>query len=118
MRRVLAICALCLSACPICPDPQMDVVTGSVDVGPGEIVQLRARYGDWEQGPGACGGHWSVNGVENGDLTIGVIDSCGRYQAPAAFPAELDRLDILASKYGDGCADCCPFAVTTLRPRR
>jgi hypothetical protein len=111
--------SLLLAGCPLCPSPQMTIVSGSVTVAPGAVVDLRASYGDWQVGPGRCGGHWTVNLVEGGDATVGTIDTCGRYTAPATFPDSLTSIDIEASEYPRGqCSDCCPFGALSLTPQR
>ena len=104
--------AVVLGGCPICSTGEMTEVGGDHGgrVHAGDVLSLRARYDDWMVGPGACGGHWTVNEVEGGLAELGTVDSCGRYQAPATFPAGVTRLNIAASKYGPGCADCCPAA--------
>lgn len=110
--------AMALAGCPLCPDPHMDILEGSREVHPGDVVQLRARYDDWQSGPDHCGAHWQVNQVEGGSAELGTIDSCGRYQAPEVFPEGLTRLEVEASKYlSYDCADCCPYASIVLHPQ-
>jgi hypothetical protein len=79
-------------------------------VPPGESVQFEFRYdGDTYSTPGACGGHWYVNGVEGGTDATGTITPCGRYTAPATPLAEQPFIE--ATKYpAGGCLDCCPYA--------
>lgn len=112
----LAMLSVVLGGCPICPTGEMGEVGGDHggQVRAGDVISLRASYGDWSVGAGTCGGHWSVNDVEGGLAELGTVDSCGRYQAPAGFPAGVARVTIVASQYGDGCADCCPAASTAL----
>jgi hypothetical protein len=101
-----------------CPRPEMEILEGQAEVGPAEIVQLQASHGDWRVGPGACGGHWYVDEVEGGSAETGTVDSCGRYEAPEAFPAGLESVQIVASEFESGmCADCCPYASIELFPR-
>jgi hypothetical protein len=110
-----ALSTLLLVGC--CPRPQMEILEGSAQVGPGEIVQLRASHGGWQVGPGACGGHWYVDEVLGGSSETGTVDSCGRYEAPEAFPEGLERIEVLASEFESGtCADCCPYAFIELFP--
>jgi len=118
-RFLLGFSPLVLAGCVICPSSDMEILAGSQEVKPAEVVQLRARYGDWESGPERCGGHWHVNLVEGGTTELGTINDCGRYQAPAvAFPDGLVRLEIEATKHDyEGCADCCPYAYIALHPR-
>lgn len=113
--------ALVLPGCPWCPTGELEVVSGAATDGviaPGEVVELRATYGDdWEAGPGACGGHWYVNLVEGGSAELGTIDACGRYVAPSVFPDGLAELQLEAAEHGRGeCADCCPSAVRSFQP--
>ena len=117
---LLGLSVLALVGCPICPSPHMAILEGSEDVRPGDVVQLRARYGDWEAGPERCGDHWYVNLVEGGTAELGTIDPCGRYQAPpVAFPNGLVKIEIEATKYEyEGCLDCCPYAYIALYPQR
>lgn len=114
--RALALAMVLLGGCPWCPTGEMTEVGGDHggQVHASDVLSLRARYDDWTVGPDACGGIWTVNEVEGGSAELGTIDGCGRYQAPAAFPADLTRVAIGASKYGPGCADCCPAASTVL----
>jgi len=115
---LLSLSLVALPGCTICPSPHMEIVKGSREVHPGEVVQLRARYGDWEAGPGRCGNHWFVNLVEGGTTELGTVDFCGRYQAPSvAFPQGLVRIEIEATQHEyEGCADCCPYAYIALHP--
>lgn len=99
----------------------MSVVVGSdgSHVRGGDTIDLRAHYGDWVVGPGHCGGFWYVNSVEGGTAELGTIDDCGRYQAPAVLPANLEIVTIEVADWdliNAGCADCCPYAVLQLEP--
>jgi len=110
-----------VTACPVCPDPEMRIVEERNQAGvvlAGDIVHFEATYGDWHAGGRHCGAHWYVGGVEGGTAELGTIDDCGQYQAPAAFPTSVREVLIGASEYGDGCADCCPWAYVTLVPIR
>ena len=111
----LILLGLAVGGCPICSTGEMTEVGGDHGgrIRAGDVLSLQARYDDWTVGPGACGGHWTVNDVEGGLPELGTIDSCGRYQAPAAFPTGVTRLYLAATKYGPGCADCCPAAGVT-----
>ena len=102
----------------MCPTPEMDVVEGSTKVHPDDAVSLRARYGDWESGPGHCGGLWYVARVLGGNDEVGTIDDCGHYQAPAAFTPGLQRILVEATDWElpNGCADCCSYASIDLVP--
>jgi hypothetical protein len=98
-----------LAGCPICGDGELVVLAGERPITPGSSVQLAFEYdGDTYSTPGACGGIWSVNGVEGGTDAAGTITSCGLYTAPATLPSKPPF--IVATKYPEGCADCCPYA--------
>ena len=106
-----------LAACPICPAERMRIVEGNQAgaVVAADVVHLEARYGSWRAGAGHCGAHWFVDGIEGGNSELGTIDDCGVYRAPAAFPRDTDRIEIIASEYPlDGCLDCCPSAAIDL----
>lgn len=100
----------------------MRVVEGPDDgyVRAGDVIELRATYGDWEAGPGHCGGDWAVNRVRGGTPEVGTITDCGYYTAPESLPDGLEVVTIEAASWNlaGGCADCCPYAVIQLEPRR
>jgi hypothetical protein len=107
------------AACPICPDPEMHIVSGNQEgvVLAASLVQLEAEYGSWRAGGDRCGAHWYVDAVEGGSTELGTIDSCGLYRAPDRFAPGMKTLEILASQYPiDGCLDCCPYAFIELYP--
>jgi|GEM_PF-2898818 len=98
-----------LAACPICPDGELRLMAGTVPVAPGETVSLELRYDDYVAGPDRCRGHWYVDGVAGGNATVGTVDSCGTYTAPATPPAA--SVFVEAGQFERfGCADCCPWA--------
>src|SRR5437016_3662767 len=88
-------------------------------VHPRDAIDLRATYGDFDVGPDHCGGFWYVNRIELGNAEVGTIDTCGHYQAPAAFVAGLEVVMIEVSDWDmrGGCADCCPYAMVQLEVR-
>jgi len=104
-----------LAGCPICPDGELLVIDGSLELKPNQSVQFVFRYGDETySSPARCDGHWYVDGVEGGSETLGFITPCGKYTAPTTPPAK-QPLNIVASKYGaNQCADCCPEAMTNV----
>lgn len=114
LKSLFAI-AVTLVGCPICPDGELLVIDGSVDLKPNQSVQFVFRYGgDTYSSPARCGGHWYVNGVEGGSETLGFITPCGKYTAPATPPAK-QPLQVGASQYEIGqCYDCCPAATTNV----
>jgi len=121
-RLVIAAATLVsLGGCPICPPSEMNVVGGPDDghVEAGDVIVLRATYGDWAVGPSHCGGDWAVNHVRGGSAEVGTIDACGTYTAPAVFPDGLALVVIEAAdlNLANGCADCCPYATILLEPR-
>ena len=113
MRRLLIATTLALGACPICPDGELRVVSGTLPVTAGATVSLELRYDGLIAGPTRCGGFWYVDGVLGGDAVHGTIDPCGTYTAPATPPAAAVRVE--AGRYAeDGCADCCPWGARTV----
>jgi hypothetical protein len=112
---------LALGGCPSCPTGSMSPVGTDPHgiVHGGDSLAFQAEYGDWTSGPGACGGHWYVQHVEGGADEVGHVDNCGHYTAPATFAAGSPDIVIEASQFGlaGSCADCCPYATTTLVPQ-
>lgn len=103
------IATLALGACPICPDGTLKLVSGDVPVPPGEAISLELHYDGLVAGPTRCKGFWYVEGVLGGDATVGTVDTCGTYTAPATPPAA--SVFIEAGEFERfGCADCCPWA--------
>ncbi len=110
-----------VAGCMMCPSSEMAIVAGPDDgtVHAGDVIDLRAGYGDWHSGPGECDGRWYVNAVRGGTPEVGTIDDCGHYQAPATLPAGLELIVIEATdgwELPNGCADCCPYAKIELEP--
>lgn len=106
-----ALAALLLAGCPSCPDGELRIVDGADPVAPGGLVVLELHFDGVIAGPDDCGGYWYVDGVEGGDATVGTIDTCGRYVAPAAARTVL----VEAAEHPiDGCADCCPYGRRTI----
>lgn len=111
--RWLAAVTLTLAGCPICSDGELRVVAGADPVVVGGALDLELHYGDTILGPGHCGGVWTVDGIDGGDATVGTIDTCGHYVAPATAPAK--PVTITAASYAAGtCADCCPSGTRTV----
>lgn len=58
-------------------------------------------------GEAPCGGVWTVAGIDGGDATVGTVDDCGLYTAPAVPPSA--PVTVMAAEFPVGqCADCCP----------
>ncbi len=80
------------------PDCMLQIAEGSDDnrgglVHQGDRIVFEARF---EGETLTCGGHWLVNHIEGGSPGFGLIDPCGVYQAPAAFPTGIVELQIEA----------------------
>ena len=103
------------AACMLCGDGFIRLVEGAEPIPPGGEVGLQLEWDDEIQtGPGRCDGYWAVNGLEGGDPSVGTIDGCGRYTAPAQ--GLVKSVEIEGARYApDTCADCCPFATRTVR---
>ncbi|TNF22461.1 MAG: hypothetical protein EP329_28570 [Deltaproteobacteria bacterium] len=110
LTRLAALAApLLLAACPICPDGDLRLVAGTLPVAPGESISLELRYDDYVAGPERCRGFWYVDEVLWGNETLGTVDDCGTYTAPAAPPDRAVRVE--GGQYERyTCADCCPSA--------
>ncbi len=117
MRWLAAILLTTLAGCPICSDGELRVVGGADPVVVNGALDLELHYGDTVLGPGRCGGHWTVDGIEGGDATVGTIDTCGHFVAPATAPDH--AVTIAAAAYAPGtCADCCPYGDRTVLVRQ
>lgn len=108
-RLVALATTLLLAACPICPDGDLRLVSGTLPLAPGASISLELRYDDYVAGPDRCRGFWYVEDVLWGDETRGTVDACGTYTAPAVPPdhpvrVEGDRYELYT------CADCCASA--------
>jgi hypothetical protein len=88
----LFFCLICIScgavgsgqapAPPSLPPVSVTVAPTSAQPFPGERVQFSATV----QNAASTAVTWQVNGVPGGNLTLGIIDSTGKYTAPALVP--------------------------------
>lgn len=99
MKRMLSVAGICvvLLAMVACgggssggggtPTPTPTATPAALAVSP---ASASVPLGGAQQFTAAGAGlpvNWSVNGVAGGNATVGLIDSTGRYTAPATFPA-------------------------------
>lgn len=95
-------------------DGALKLVSGELPVAPGEVIGLELHYDGLVAGPTRCRGFWYVDGVLGGDETVGTVDACGTYTAPAT-PPDTGSVRVEAAEYPlGGCADCCPWASRTI----
>src|SRR5215471_3888122 len=71
------------SSTPPPPPPSVTVSPSSATVALGGIQQFTATSSTGA----ATMATWSVNGVQGGNSTVGMIDSTGKYTGPASFPS-------------------------------
>lgn len=91
------------------------IVSGSTTARPGDVIEFAWHYdGRTISSPTRCAGSWTVNETEGGDDTLGRIDACGRYVAPAIIDTPR-RITITGSTFGPACNDCCPYASAKVR---
>ena len=113
MRWLLAL--LLLPGCPWCENVDtLDVEQGSTTLRPLDRVSLSLDSEGYHAGPDKCGGVWYVDGIEGGNMEVGIITRCGVFWATPWPKPRPYKVLIEGTKYGYGCADCCPYGTRTL----
>jgi|GEM_PF-5009477 len=101
--QLLMIMCMCMSSCskddppppPGCQHGEVTLSPGSASVLPDSTVQFAASVCEASQSIGgtlapvaASGVDWTINGIPNGDASVGTINPTGLYTAPAWIPSD------------------------------